>query len=107
MKVSCTRLFILRPEAKLRGMSLVRKVALLAKAFIDVKVFNPQAKTHWEKIIPQMYKSHEEEKKQGYLPGGEGNLYVYNSAESYKKPSSTPAKIKTLDMDLRGITTPC
>ena len=40
----------------------------LAKAFIDVRVFNPQAKANWEKSIPQMYKSHEEEKKQGYLP---------------------------------------
>ena len=25
----------------------------------------------------------------------------------YKKPSSTPAKIETLDMDLRGIATSC
>ena len=43
----------------------------LAKAFIDVSVFNPQAKAtkaNWEKSIPQMYKSREEEKKQGYLP---------------------------------------
>ena len=40
----------------------------LAKAFIDVRVFNPQAKANWVKSIPQMYKSHEEEKKQGYLP---------------------------------------
>ena len=43
----------------------------LVKAFIDVRVFNPQAKANWEKSIPQMYKSHEEEiqeKKQGYLP---------------------------------------
>ena len=51
----------------------------LAKAFIDVRVFNPQAKANWEKSILQMYKSREEEKKQGYLPrvtaGGEGNLY--------------------------------
>ena len=39
-----------------------------AKVFIDVRVFNPQAKANWEKSIPQMYKSHEEEKKQGYLP---------------------------------------
>ena len=31
-------------------------------------MFNPQAKANWEKSIPQMYKSHEEEKKQGYLP---------------------------------------
>ena len=36
----------------------------LAKAFIDVRVFNPQDKANWEKSIPQMYKSHEEEKKQ-------------------------------------------
>ena len=43
---------------------------LLAKAFIDVRLFNPQAKANWEKIIPQMYKSHEaeEENIQGYLP---------------------------------------
>ena len=40
----------------------------LAKAFIDVRVFNPQAKSNWEKRIPQMYKSREEEKNQGYLP---------------------------------------
>ena len=40
----------------------------LAKAFIDVRVFNPQAKANWEKSIPQKYKSHEDEKKQGYLP---------------------------------------
>ena len=50
-------------------VKLVRKIAIpLAKAFIDVRVFNPQAKANWEKSIPQMYKSHEEEKKQGYLP---------------------------------------
>ena len=35
----------------------------LAKAFIDVRVFNPQAKANWEKSIPQMYKSHEERRK--------------------------------------------
>ena len=31
-------------------------------------MFNPQAKVNSEMSIPQMYKSHEEEKKQGYLP---------------------------------------
>ena len=36
----------------------------LAKAFIEVRVVNPETKA---KSIPQMYKSHEEEKKQGYL----------------------------------------
>ena len=27
----------------------------LAKAFIDVRMFNPQAKTNWDRSIPQMY----------------------------------------------------
>ena len=40
----------------------------LAKAFIDVRIFNPQAKTNWDRSIPQMYTSHENEKKTEYLP---------------------------------------
>ena len=33
----------------------------LDKAFIDVRVFNPQAESNWKKIIKQMYVSHEVE----------------------------------------------
>ena len=40
----------------------------LAKAFIHVRIFNPQAKTNWDRSIPQMYTSHENEKKTEYLP---------------------------------------
>ena len=55
----------------MRGISGPRYAS--AKAFIDVRVFNPQAKANSEKSIPKMYKdnlykSHEEEKKQGYFP---------------------------------------
>ena len=136
-----------------------------AKAFIDVRVFNPQAKANWEKSIPQMYKSHEEEKKQGYLPrvlqvekgtftpavfitsGGMGKeadgllRYIRRMAErmsikrgekyssvvsflrrrfrfdllktcviamrGYKKPTTTAAKIDTLDLDLRTTASSC
>ena len=52
----------------------------LAEAFIDVRVFNPQAKANWEKSIPQMYKSLEEEKKQVYLPRV---LQVENQSQVY------------------------
>ena len=134
----------------------------LAKAFIDVRIFNPQAKTNWDRSIPQMYTSHENEKKTEYLPrvlqvekatftpavlstsggiGKEADKLIRRMAErmsakrgetyssvvsflrrrfrfdllktciialrGYKKPSSTPAKIETLDMDLRGIATSC
>ena len=40
----------------------------MVKAFIDVRIFNPQAKTNWDKSIPQMYTSHENDKKTEYLP---------------------------------------
>ena len=134
----------------------------LAKAFIDVRVFNPQAKANWEKSIPQMYKSHEEEKKQGYLPrvlqvekgtftpavfstsggmGKEADRLLRRMAErisikrgenyssvvsflrrrfrfdllktcviamrGYKKPTTTAAKIDTLDLDLRTTASSC
>ena len=135
----------------------------LAKAFIDVKVFNPQAKANWEKSIPQfMYKSHEEEKKQGYLPrvllvekgtftpgvfgtsggmGKEADRLLRRMAErisikkgenyssvvgflrrrfrfdllktcviamrGYKKPTTTAAKIDTLDLELRTTASSC
>ena len=36
----------------------------LDKAFIDVRVFNPQAESNWKKTRKQMYVSHEAEKKQ-------------------------------------------
>ena len=39
----------------------------LAKAFVDVRAFNPQAKANWTKSIPEMYISHENEKKTEYL----------------------------------------
>ena len=35
----------------------------LAKALIDVRIFNPQAESNWNKSVQQMYNSHEEEKK--------------------------------------------
>ena len=134
----------------------------LAKAFIDVRVFNPQAKANWVKSIPQMYKSHEEEKKQGYLPrvlqvekgtftpavfstsggmGKEADRLLRRMAErmsikrgenyssvvsflrrrfrfdllktcviamrGYKKPTTTAAKIDTLDLDLRTTASSC
>ena len=40
----------------------------LAKAFIDVRIFNPQAESNWNKSVQQMYNSHEEEKKKEYGP---------------------------------------
>ena len=126
----------------------------MAKAFIDVRIFHTQAKTNWDRIIPQMYTSHENEKQTEYLlrvlhveatftpavfstSGGIGKEAdklirrmaermsakrgeTYSSVVSFLrrrfrfdllktciialrgyKPSSTPAKIKTLDMDLR------
>ena len=134
----------------------------LTKAFIDVRVFNPQAKANWEKSIPQMYKSHEDEKKQGYLPrvlqvekgtftpavfstsggmGKEADRLLRRMAErmsikrgenyssvvsflrrrfrfdllktcviamrGYKKPTTTAAKIDTLDLDLRTTASSC
>ena len=38
----------------------------LAKAFVDVRVFHPQAPTNSCKSIPAMYRSHEQEKKRKY-----------------------------------------
>ena len=35
----------------------------LAKALIDVRIFDPQAESNWNKSVQQMYNSHEEEKK--------------------------------------------
>ena len=40
----------------------------LDKAFIDVRVFNPQAESNWKKTIHQMHVSHEAEKKTEYMP---------------------------------------
>ena len=40
----------------------------LAKALIDVRIFNPQAESNWNKSVQQMYNSHEEEKKKEYGP---------------------------------------
>ena len=40
----------------------------LARALIDVRVFNPQAQTNWSKSVPEMYIAHEDEKKREYLP---------------------------------------
>ena len=40
----------------------------LARAFIDVRVFNPTAQTNWTKKIPTMYVAHENEKKTEYNP---------------------------------------
>ena len=42
--------------------------APLDKAFLDIRVFNSQAKSNWEKKTPAMYKNHEEQKKREYLP---------------------------------------
>ena len=135
----------------------------LAKEFIDgCLIPKRQAKANWDKSIPQMYKSHEGAKKQGYLPmpgycrwrrepllqqylvhpgvrgmGKEADRLLvlrrmaermsikrggnYNSVVSflrrrfrfdllktcviamrgYKKPTTTAAKIDTLNLDLR------
>ena len=35
----------------------------LSRAFIDVRIFNPQAQSNWNKSIPAMYTSHQNEKK--------------------------------------------
>ena len=40
----------------------------LARAFVDVRVFNSQAQSNATKSIPQMYISHENQKKTEYLP---------------------------------------
>ena len=39
----------------------------LSRAFIDVRVFNPQAQSNWSKSIPAMYEAHQNEKKTEYL----------------------------------------
>ena len=38
----------------------------LSRAFFDVKVFNPLAKTNWQMKIPDMYSHHEKLKKRAY-----------------------------------------
>ena len=40
----------------------------LSRAFIDVRIFNPQAQSNWTKSIPAMYTSHQNEKKTEYGP---------------------------------------
>ena len=40
----------------------------LSRAFIDVRIFNPQAQSNWNKSIPAMYTSHQNEKKTDYGP---------------------------------------
>ena len=40
----------------------------LAKALIDVRIFNPQAESNWNKSVQQMYNSHEKERKKEYGP---------------------------------------
>ena len=40
----------------------------LSRAFIDVRIFNPQAQSNWNKSIPAMYTSHQNEKKTEYGP---------------------------------------
>ena len=40
--------------------------APLARAFLDIRVFNPQAQTNRSKSIPMMYSSHENQKKREY-----------------------------------------
>ena len=49
-------------------VSAVNLWSPLARAFVDVRVFNSQASTNWAKTIPQMYISHENQKKTEYLP---------------------------------------
>ena len=39
----------------------------LSRAFFDIRVFDPQAPTNWSKDIPQMYKHHEELKKENIM----------------------------------------
>ena len=38
----------------------------LSRAFFDIRVFNPQAQTNWQKQIPDMYLHHEKQKKREY-----------------------------------------
>ena len=45
-----------------------RETYLLAELRKEMLGFNPQAKTNWDRIIPQMYTSHESEKKTEYIP---------------------------------------
>ena len=40
----------------------------LDRAFFDVRVLNPQAQSNCTKTITQMYKAHENEKKNMYMP---------------------------------------
>ena len=40
----------------------------LSRAFIDVRIFNPQAQSNWNKSISAMYTSHQNEKKTEYGP---------------------------------------
>ena len=39
-------------------------MAPLAKALVDVRIFNPQAESNWSKNVQQIYNSHEDEKKE-------------------------------------------
>ena len=51
--------------ARLDG-SCINLWSPLSRAFIDVSIFNPQAQSNWNKSIPAMYTSHQNEKKTGY-----------------------------------------
>ena len=56
--------------ARLNDVSCINLWSPLDKAFIDVRVFNPQAESNWKKTIKQMHVSHghEAEKKTEYMP---------------------------------------
>ena len=69
----------------------------LAKAFIDVRIFNPQAKTNWDRSIPQMYTSHENEKKTEYLP----RYYRWRRQRSHQQSSLTSHVIKIFERVMR------
>ena len=64
-----------------------------------VRIFNPQAQSNSNNNIPSSYASHKNEKNTEYGPP---------DGLQEAAPSTTPAKIQTLDLDIQlVIATPC
>ena len=54
--------------ARLIDVSCINLWSPLSRAFLDVRIFNPQAQSNWNKSISAMYTSHQNEKKTEYGP---------------------------------------
>ena len=80
----------------------------LANALIDVRIFNPQAESNWNKSVPQMYNSHEEEKKKEYGPRvlqvekANKTICCVIALRGFKK-NAAPEKIEDLEFNLRPV----